>query len=327
MPVFTEAQLNFLPKKARAKAIALDEQRDAAAAAMKAASADLEEAWQRRDAIERDARNAGQRIRTGTVNFSSLPLDRLRELIAAPSEEDRVTPLLAKVELEIAERIKPRLDRARAAFDALAVADDAALWLNDAIRAGVRLADAPAAKIKNGDYLREVERIRGDLEEIERRFELADSAPLPLASIREAIVAEIDEIAERGRPTLSFVAREVSPLRLDRALGTVASKGGPRLAETVAWAVRDVLVDRALAIVGDTEPENALTDQQRDAALEKLAAERLEAERTEEALIVAAASVGTVVARRREADPRALLEIVELSAPWRSRHDLGVVEI
>lgn len=324
MTVFTENHLNFLPKKAREKAIALDEARDAAAAAMRAALNDLEAGWARRDGIERDARAAGNLVRTGTVNLSAYPTDRLRELVSGATDEDRITPLLAKAELEIAERLKPRMDRASETFQAFAVVDELVLWLNDAMRAGVRLADAPAVKLKAADPLREVERIRGDIAEIEGKLDAADGAPLPLSEIRAAIVAEIDEIAAKGRPILGYTAREVSPIRLDRALGLVNSTAGPRVAETLVWAMKDIITERALALVGDLEPENALSDAQRDALLEKLAAARLEAERMEEAVIVAAAAAGTTISRRREADPRAVLEVVENSPAWRSRHDLGL---
>ncbi|WEX77980.1 hypothetical protein PYH37_002824 [Sinorhizobium numidicum] len=324
MPVFSDVHINFLPKKARAKAIALDEARDAAAAAVKAANNDLEAGWARRDAIERDARNAGQRIRTGTVNLANYPTDKLRALISGATDEDLVTPLLAKAELDIAERLKPRLDRASEAFQAFAVVDATVQWLNEAMRAKARLEDAPAAKLKTSDFLKDVERVREEIAEIEERLAAVEYAPLPLADVRKSIVREIDAIAERGRPSISFTAREVSPIRLDRALGFVNSKAGPRIAETLVWAMRDVITEQALALAGTIEPENAMSDDERDAALGKLAADRLAAERLEETTITAAAAIGQVIPRRADADPRAVLEVVETSPAWRSRHDIGL---
>lgn len=325
--IFSEDHLNFLPPKARAKAIMLDEARSSAMTASRKASDGLEEAWFSRDKLERDIRASGQLIRTGTINLARHPLEKLRELISGATDEDRVTPILAKAELEIKERLEPRRNRAVEAFEAFAVVDDVARWLDDARRAGVRLADALEVKLPKKDFRQEVERIRAEITELEARFETADFAPLPLASVREAIIREIDMIAERGRPTLSYTTRRASPINLERALGFVNSPAGPRTAETLVWAMQDIITERALSLVGNVEPENALTDEQREALLEKLAAERLEAERFEEALIMAAFAEGTVITRRREADPRAVLEVIETSGRWRSRHDVGFDDV
>ncbi|GAA0607933.1 hypothetical protein [Paenochrobactrum glaciei] len=324
MSVFHDDHLTFLPKKARAKAVALDEQRSAAAAAMKAANADLEDAYMRRDRVEAADRTAGQTVRPGV---EKMPLDDLKRRLA--ENDDAVTPAVAKITVEIEERIKPRLDRASEAFQAIAaVVDNAASWIGEAKRAGVKLTDAPTpAKPKSGEFLKEIDRVRNEIDEIEDALDRVEAAPCTLAEVRSAIIAEIDEIAERGRPNISYTNRAASPLRLDTALGFVNSPRGPRVAETIVWAMQDIIKERALSLVGDIEPDGALTEAQRDAEIDRLTAELLDANRREEAVITAAAAVGMSVPRRRDCDPRALLEIVETTPGWRSRFDVGLTDI
>ncbi|CUX08637.1 hypothetical protein [Agrobacterium deltaense] len=319
MAIFTEAMLNFLPEKARSKAIRLDEDFDAAGAAVKAAQSDLEDAWLRRDLAERNAQTSGKHTRTGTVRH---PLERLRKLLAEGDAE--IDPAFAKIEIEIAERLQPRLDRANAVFQAQGVVQSCGYWIADAMRAGVKLRDAAPVKLTAKDHRREVEEARNELSDLTDQLYRVESAPQPLSVIREAIAREIDEIADRGRPRLSFTAREVSPLRLDRALGIVNSERGPRIAETIIWLLRDEAVAKAVTLIGSVEPEGAMSDTERDAALERLAAEILAAGRREEAAIEAAAEVGMVIFRRSDADPRAVLGIEELTPGWRSRHDVGL---
>lgn len=325
--IFTERLLNILPPKGRAKAIMLDEERAAASAALRAATNYLEDGWRRRDDIDTKLTLARQHVRTGTVSLHRMPLEKLREKLSQPSEEAEVHPLLVKAELEIRERLQPRLDRASATFQSFAVVEEIALWLEGAAEARVRFVDARDVTYAGKTVPAEIERIRMEIAEIEVKLEAASLAPLPLADAREAIVREIEDIAHEGRPRISFTARRSSPLDLGRALGLGNSTGGQRTAETLVWAMKDIITDRALALVGDIEPENALTNSQREALLEQLAAERLEAERIEEAAIMAVHAAGIPIARRREADPRAVLGVKEISGPWRTRADVGLNDV
>jgi hypothetical protein len=59
---------------------------------------------------------------------------------------------------------------------------------------------------------------------------------------------------------------------------------------------------------------DAMSDDQRDQAFSRLLDQKLDLEFSEEGLIVAAAAEGTAIVRRRDADPRAVLEIVEIFA-------------
>lgn len=325
--VFSEHLLNRLPPKGRAKAIMLDEERAAAGAAMKAALNDLEDAWQRRDNLERNIRNSERFVRTGTMSLAHHPLEKLREMLSRSEEAPEVHPLLVKAELEIRGRLQPRYDRASDAFQSFGVVDGIAQWLAGAAEAGVRFVDAPEVKLPAKAAPEEVKRVRSKIAEIEAAIHDTTFAPLPLADVKEAIVREISEIAAKGQPRVRYNDRRSSPLKLGEALGIRNSPAGPSTAATLVWAMQDVITERALSLVGDIEPERALTNAQRDALLEQLAAERLEAERIEEAAIMAAHAAGIAIARRREADPRAVLGIKDVSGRWRTRADVGFDDV
>ena len=320
---FTERLLNILPPKGRAKAILLDEERAAALAVQKAAGKDLEAGWYDRDEIEKKLALAHQHVRTGTVSLAHHPLEKLRKMLSPSEGETEVHPLLVKAELEIRERLQPRYDRALAAFQSFAVVDDIAQWLAGAAEAGVRFVDAPEVKLPAKAVPEEVERARSKIAAIEAAINDTTFAPLPLADVKEAIVREISEIAAKGQPRVRYNDRRSSPLKLGEALGIRNSPAGPITAATLVWAMQEIITERALSLVGDIEPERALTNAQRDALLEQLAAERLEAERIEEAAIMAAHAAGIAIARRREADPRAVLGIKDVSGRWRTRADVG----
>lgn len=321
--VFSERILATLPPKGRAKAILLDEERAAALAVQKAAGKELEAGWYDRDEIEKKLALARQHDRTGTVSLAHHPLEKLRKMLSPSEGETEVHPLLVKAELEIRERLQPRYDRALAAFQSFAVVDDIAQWLAGAAEAGVRFVDTPEVKLPAKAVPEEVERVRSKIAAIEAAINETTFAPLPLADVKEAIVREISEIAAKGQPRVRYNDRRSSPLKLGEALGISNSPAGPSTAATLVWAMQEIITERALSLVGDIEPERALTNAQRDALLEQLAAERLEAERIEEAAIMAAHAAGIAIARRREADPRAVLGIKDVSGRWRTRADVG----
>lgn len=94
---------------------------------------------------------------------------------------------------------------------------------------------------------------------------------------------------------------------------TVAGGADPTLQIAELRAAIAVLNARVEALIS----ADALTlpEAERDVLLDAIAEHRLRLERREEALVVAALASGLTVQRRRDADPRALLEIVELDGP------------
>ncbi len=300
MDLFPESILNYLPTESREKVLLLDEQRNAAMAANKAAGDALFEAYERRDALTVKAQYAFE----GSVSGLGRKLsDEDRETIYAP---------VRKVEREIEEKLKPRAERAAKAFEDFAFLDEVSGWLRDVKAVGVRLAHSPPPPVIKGDFHRVVENQRRRLDELDNDWHAASNAPRPLEDARAAVIAEIDRLAAKGAPHADLRIREGSPVKLVHAFGVQGEHDRhAALAHAVIWMSADTLKERALALLGDTEPVGAMADADRDRAFDKIAAERLDAERTEEAAIAAAAAVGIIIVRRRDADPRAILEVAE----------------
>lgn len=299
MELFPENLLNYLPAESHEKVLFLDEQRNAAMAANKAAGDALFEAYERRDALAVKAQYAVE----GSVSGLGRKLaDEDREAIFAP---------VRKVEREIEEKLKPRAERAAKAFEDFAFLDEVSAWLRDVKAVGIRLFHAPLPVVK-GDFHRVVENQRRRLDDLENDWHTASNAPRPLEDARAAIVAEIDRLAAKGAPVADMRIREGSPVKFAYAFGITGEHNlHATLAHAVIWMAADTLKERALALLGDADPVGAMADADRDAVFDRITAERFDAERTEEAAIAAAAVVGIVIVRRRDADPRAILEVAE----------------
>lgn len=299
MDLFPEHLLNYLPTESRQKILLLDEAREAAMIANKAAGDALFEAYERRDGLAVKVQHA---IENSVSAHSRKMTDEDREALFRP---------VRSVEREIEEKLQPRAKRAAKAFEAFAFLDEVSAWLRDAKAVGIRLSHSPLPDIK-GDYHRVVESQRRRLDELDNDWHTASNAPRPLEDAKAAVIAEIDQLAAKGCPTADVRIREGSPVRLAHAFGITGEHNTHgALAHAVIWLNREALKAEAIALLGDKEPAGAMADTDRDRAFDMIAAERLDAERTEEGAIAAAAAVGIVIVRRRDADPRAILEVAE----------------
>ncbi|WP_346893772.1 hypothetical protein [uncultured Roseibium sp.] len=137
-----------------------------------------------------------------------------------------------------------------------------------------------------------------------------ETAPAPEDDLKAAIFAAVDEIAARGRPEVDPRIRDDDPskiaskIRLGVHGGSFVGDGG---ASFFTW----VLADQIKAKLAEMIPDNpdAISDQERSAMLQQLAADRLRLERVEEALITQAESEGRVIARRPDASIQAILGV------------------
>ncbi|CAN7303415.1 hypothetical protein [Mesorhizobium sp. LjNodule214] len=152
------------------------------------------------------------------------------------------------------------------------------------------------------------------------------AAPIPSTKVRQSVRAEIDALAEKGRPAL-FAAIEygeaigwpkqdlpiesVALMVNDEARTPVIGRAhaeGPNTLALFAWLHRDALIealDKEITEVSDDGA--ALDDETRAKKLGQIADDLLDAERAECALIEAS---GDRTAYRVDTDPRALLAIV-----------------
>jgi hypothetical protein len=92
------------------------------------------------------------------------------------------------------------------------------------------------------------------------------------------------------------------------ALKGWASHSAPDALALIAWLFKDKLIDGLSSEIDAlADDDNALDDEARAHKIASLQEAKLEAERTEEALIEAAAAEGVTVMRRHSPDPRAVL--------------------
>lgn len=316
--------LRILPGPSREKLERLLIEHDAARAAYVAASDAWQAARQERGLLEARVQQQlsqfqgyevlapGEAFRRGSV-----------EAAKSEAEERLLGPVVAsKRRLDLAAAAMERAAERQASFGYL---ENIRQWLSRAASFGIgRLEHCPVKPLRTKDVVGEIERIRAELSALDEQWQAAETAPCPADELRARFLSELDAIAERGRPSVDATARAGSPVNLTAALrigqmpvaladgGTHFSLVGDGGASFFTWLMRDQIAAKIGAMIDAAAPaEGALTDNQRDAEFSRISARRLELERQEEALIVAAEQEGRTIQRRRDADPRAVLEVVE----------------
>lgn len=206
-----------------------------------------------------------------------------------------------------AEEKAARLSQLRASdSDAARVADNLRELVAPAGRSFV-IAKPPAIP-RGMDLPRCVDAIEANA----RQTEAVALAPRDRKAIIEAIHAEVAAEAAKGAPAIDRRRRDNAPVRLAQHLMIASARSGSLIGDGGAalwcWLHHDEIIARLIALVPPDTPD-ALTDTERDQKLAELARERLALERIEEALIRQAEAEGRVVARRPDADPRAILGV------------------
>lgn len=298
MELFTHELLDYLPPKARSSAIALDAERSAAWAVLRDLVDRVEDAHRRKSAAEVSARSAEERF----------PDRRLSE-----EDRQRLAAPVARITEELA-TLKAQHDRAHKAFQAHGYLQGVVAWVRDARASRVRLRDAAQTSVKAADASKRVEEIRRKLDEVEQEFQRVADAPRTIAELRAAFEAELDRLVERGAPTFDPRIREGSPIKLAQA-GALSIAGTSLIGDVegcfAIWCAQDEIRRRGLAMIGDKDVPGALSDDAREAAFDRLNAERLKLEREEAALVAAAAENGLAIPHRSDIDPRAVLMVEE----------------
>ena len=138
--------------------------------------------------------------------------------------------------------------------------------------------------------------------------------------LQERGIPRLLPLVEEGRFDAVKVAETSSQYPVfmsggDRVGGVIVSV--PDLLATFAWLDPTKLLKRLNAEVDElSDDEHALTDAQRAEQLAEIESDRLATEREEEHLIELAEGQGLNIARRTEADPRAVLGLSsELPSP------------
>lgn len=307
--MFTEDLLKLLPPKSREKVIRLDGDRDAAHAAYSAAS-DREQAA-RQELTLREGLLRRKLDELGPVGaWTKSEADRLTEERNAALFSE-IEPLRQRHAAALAAR-----ERATEVWRRYAFLDECAQWLRN-LGTGVALKHCavPPPKAPKG-FVAEVDKIRSELAALDDGWTAVEKAPAPTEDLIGRAIRAIDEIAERGKPNVDVTSRGGDPVQLAKLLSVKAERysdvtllSGDAGAAFWTWLWRDEIVERITALIKEAPQKGALTDADRDRRFADIAARRLELERLEEACILAAEQQGQLIPRRREADPRAVLEV------------------
>lgn len=198
-------------------------------------------------------------------------------------------------------------------------------WLKVYLGRGGRLAHQPlpAVKLARGESFHDaMKRVRAQISACDDEWSRVDLAPMPAAEIKTAIVDQVDRLAAACQPRILGRDAPDGPTNLADILKIRAIEGRPVAdcaGPLLAWLHRDEIIARLHAQVDALDLAGAMTDDQRDRAFSVLLDKKLELNFAEEALIAAAEREGTIMPRRRDADPRAVLEVGEVFSDIESR--------
>ncbi|RWI92863.1 hypothetical protein [Mesorhizobium sp.] len=302
---------DLLPDEARAKLIALRDERDDLLATTRSATDSYIEATKVKQDCEQRVReltdhNVAARYGTEIQSEDSNPVKVARAELA-----------LALDELK---RITEKRDVRNHRWNHVANIVQSAERYLDSVSEPLAPFTGTVKKASSLDAARKtIDSLRADRQQVQ-------AAPFPSSKVKQAIRSQVDALAAQGRPDLFGAVEYGAPVGWPKTLLTIPSSGlmlnddkrtsmiGSARTETVdtmalfAWVHRDALLaalDKELAEVADDDA--ALDDATRAKKLQQIAEALLDAERADCALVAAG---NDTMAYRIDTDPRALLGIV-----------------
>jgi hypothetical protein len=177
-------------------------------------------------------------------------------------------------------------------------------WLEMQERPGrvIEALDPVPAKVLQGETISEaILRVRGEIRDAEVELSALAAMPPGREDMQAQIVAEVQRLAQRGRPSVAVVNGAVTvrwPLRTDGSTVTAP--------EVFAALFPDVTQELLLSLLPDSNG-GALSEIERSRRTKEMKCAKFELERVEEALIVEALAQGVAVSRRPDASPAAIL--------------------
>lgn len=215
------------------------------------------------------------------------------------------------------EQLIEKRDRHSQRFDEINVlVNKIRQWLRE-LPPGTALEVAPGARAKpNKDetIAAAIARVRLDILSCKQDLAAARNAPLPTADLKKLVAARVQRMASNGSPNLSADGGKLVLWFTDPRAGDSRCELN-EVARLLAWFDPDRLTKRLedeIDALG--EPQNPLTAKEKEKRLAELTARMDQLERAEEGLIEAGHEQGLDVARRADASPAAVLEIVVKAA-------------
>lgn len=184
------------------------------------------------------------------------------------------------------------------------------------LTAGCEVVQAKIPEVKlepDEDYLAGVERVRGEIASLIEQRRRVERADVDLSEKKQKISAWVKKQKGRGNPYVRWEDGE-PVVRFEARVEGAYSPVPDHLA-LCAWLHPKALETRLHELLeSGPQPAFSLSTEDRANALAQLAKTTLQAERSEEAMIMAAADRNQVIIRRPTADPRAVLQIIVRSA-------------
>ncbi len=305
-----DEHLEKLPERAKEKLITLRNEAEMQRAASRQPYDQARQAYEKMRAIES---RIGELLRGGYRGY-----DEKHPHIIAERES------LAKAKAEHA-RLTKLADERRPAADE---AGRLVTHLHDYIKHSwpllltVTLApDTPAPKPAKGESISDaIERTRAKIANLTTEIRAAADAPITSAEAKRIAKAHVDKMAERGRPNVLVTLEARLPPEFPRPYEQRYHEEID-IQSVFTWLHRDAMIDALNREIDQHAADDAaLSDVDRVKRIEAFSRERLALERQEEALIRLARENYLPVARRADADPRAVLGLSE-DAPAPSRDD------
>jgi hypothetical protein len=312
-----------LPTKSQAKLRRLFDDRDRAYGAVRSAFDRVQEAREDRDHLRNLADIQIEKLGGVAVSYASGR--REVEIVTAFGSREALEGDIERNNQPVAEA-EDRLEHANVAYQAAsekfnehAYLQEVSIWVDTYFRGGGRLAHQPlpAVKLLKGETHRQgVERIRQQISSCDDEWTRLESIPLPADELKSRITAEVDAIAALGQPKVQKQDRfgdgvsGLAPALRLRRTGEMIVSDAP--SAFICWLHRDTIIARLHAEADALDQADAMSDDARDSAFSQLLDQKLGLEFSEESFIVAAAAEGTQIIRRRDCDPRAVLEIQEI---------------
>lgn len=167
----------------------------------------------------------------------------------------------------------------------------------------------PVPKLEKGEsFVNGVARVRKLIESNKAEEQLVANANLPTDVAIEKAIAQVTAAAERGKPNVLELLEGRQKFSFRRGYYEPSLKQQPIDAEAlICWLHKDALIAALKSeILANADESSALDDATMVKKVQQIRARRLAVEREEEALIEAAHAQGIAIARRRDADPRAV---------------------
>jgi hypothetical protein len=203
-------------------------------------------------------------------------------------------------------------------------------WLSSVQGRELREVLRPEVKPRKGESLSDaIERCRRRVRELRADAHRVRSAPIPSSEAKAFAEQYVAGLQEAGAPDLHMLI-EAGVRRIewpdgthliegstDGARGQFTREAAPAAVRLLAWAQPEVFVKALFRDIDrEADDEHALSADERFKRQATIAADRFATECEEESLIEQLRATGTSIARRPDADPRAVLGLAsDLPAP------------